>query len=87
MKPSEIADVFAEYMEESTTPKGTRIQSFFNQLTDSNKRTVANNIAKAYAAHQESEKEKSELRKKNKKEISALKKKAKALGLMVVEDK
>ena len=87
MKPSEIANVFSEYIEEATTPKGTKIQSFFNQLTDSHKRVVANNIAKAYAAYQESEKAKVALRKKNKKEVSELKKKAKALGLSLVENK
>ncbi len=85
MKASEIANVFTEYMEESTTPKGVKIQSFFNQLTDSNKRIVANNIAKAYTEHQDAEKERAEMKKKNKKEISELKKKAKALGLSVVE--
>ena len=86
MKPSEIANVFTEYIEEATTPKGVKIQSFFNQLTDSHKRIVANNIAKAYAAHLEVEKAQLELRKKNKKEISELRKKAKALGLNIVEN-
>lgn len=87
MKPSEIAKVFTEYIEEATTPKGVKVQSFFNQLADSQKRIVANNIAKAYAAHLKVEKAQFESAKKNKKEISELKKKAKALGLNVVKMK
>lgn len=85
MKPKEIAALFSEYMEEGTTPKGLKIQSFFSYLDSSQKRVVANNIAKAYKTYTEEEKEKEELRKKKKKEISDLKKKAKQLGLKITE--
>lgn len=32
MKPAEIANIFTEYIEEGTTPKGLKVQAFFNQL-------------------------------------------------------
>lgn len=85
MKPKEISDLFADYLEEGSTPKGVKIQSFFSHLTSSQKRIVANNIAKAYESHLEEEKEKAELREKKKKEIAEIKRKAKELGLVVSE--
>lgn len=85
MKPTEIAKLFTEYLEESTTPKGIKIQAFFSHLNSSEKRIVSNNIAKAYATFLQEEKELAERRKKNKKEIAELKKKAKELGLIVSE--
>ena len=85
MKPKEIASVFSNYIEEGTTPKGTKIQSFFNHLPNSQKRLVAQNISRAFASHLEDEKVKQELRKKKKQEISELKKRAKELGLIVSE--
>lgn len=85
MKPAEIANIFTEYIEEGTTPKGLKVQAFFNQLSSSQMRVVANNIAKAYDAYQKAEEERAELRKARKKEISELKKKAKELGLIVTE--
>lgn len=81
MKPVEVAKLFAEYIEQGTTPKGLKIQSFFNQLPDSQKRVVANNVSKAFDLHQKAQKEKVEMQAKRKKEISELKKKAKELGL------
>ena len=86
MKARELAQVFTTFIEEGTTPKGVKIKAFFNQLSASEKRLVANNISKAYAAHLEEEKVKSELREKKKKEISDLKKRAKALGMTLVEN-
>lgn len=83
MKPKEIASVFSEYIEEGTTPKGSKIISFFSHLTSSQKRLVARNISKAYASFLEEEKEKAELKQKKKKEIAELKRKAKALGLTI----
>jgi len=85
MKPKEIANLFSEYLEEGTTPKGAKIQSFFTHLTSSQKRIVANNIAKAYGSYLEEEKKQSELRKKKKKEIAEIKRKAKELGLVISE--
>jgi peptidyl-tRNA hydrolase len=85
MKPKEIASIFTDYIEQGTTPKGIKIQSFFGHLPISQKRLVAQNISKAFEAHQEEEKEKLELRKKKKQEISKLKKRAKELGLIVSE--
>jgi len=85
MKPTDIAKAFREYMEEGSTPKGIKIQSFFGHLSDSEKRLVANNISKAYAAFLLEEKKRAEQRKSKKKEISALRKKAKELGLKLVE--
>lgn len=85
MKPKEIAALFSEYMEEGSTPKGMKIQSFFSQLDHSQKSVVARNIARAFAAYQEEEKRITELRKKKKKEISELKKKARELGLVISE--
>lgn len=85
MKPKEIANLFSDYMEESTTPKGVKIQAFFSHLSSSQKRIVAKNISKAYGSFLEEEKAKVELRNKKKKEIAELKKKAKALGLTLSE--
>ena len=85
MKPKEIASVFSEYIEEGTTPKGVKILSFFSHLTSSQKRLVAQNISKAYASFLEEEKEQAELRQKKKKEISEIKRRAKALGLTVTD--
>jgi hypothetical protein len=48
MKPNEIAKLFSEFIEEGTSAKGVKIKSFFSRLPDSQKRIVANNIAKAY---------------------------------------
>ncbi len=86
MKPTEIARVFSDYLEEGTTPKGAKVKSFFNQLSTAQKRIVANNVAKAYSTYVQEEKEKAEQKKKLKKEISELKKRAKELGLSVKED-
>lgn len=83
MKPKEIANQFSEYIEDGTTPKGVKIQSFFSHLTPAQKRIVAKNISKAYASFLEEEKEKADMRKKKKKEITELKKKAKELGLTI----
>jgi hypothetical protein len=85
MSPSEIANEFVAYLEEGTTPKGTKVQSFFSHLSSSQKRLVAKNIAKAYSTHVKEESEMIEMRKKMKKEISELKKKAKELGLIISE--
>ncbi len=85
MKPKEIAHLFSEYLEEGTTPKGVKIQSFFQHLETSQKRVFASNIQKAFAAHLEDEKKKSALRKEKKKEIAEIKKKAKELGLVISE--
>jgi Na+/phosphate symporter len=85
MKPTEIAKLFTEYLEESTTPKGVKIHAFFSHLDSSQKRIVSKNIAKAYAAFLQEEKELEERRKKNKKEIAELKKRAKELGLIISE--
>ncbi|PHQ86045.1 MAG: hypothetical protein COB65_01610 [Thalassobium sp.] len=85
MKPKKIANLFSDYIEEGTTPKGVKIQSFFSHLSSSQKAVVAKNISKAYASHLEEEKEKSDTRKKKKKEISELKRKAKELGLIISE--
>jgi TRAP-type mannitol/chloroaromatic compound transport system substrate-binding protein len=85
MKPNEIAKLFSEFIEEGTTAKGVKVKSFFNGLPDSQKRIVANNIAKAYATYQEEEKAKADLRKRKKKEIAELKRKAKELGLTISE--
>lgn len=85
MKPNEIATLFSEYLEEGSTPKGTKIQSFYGHLTSSQKRLVANNIAKSYSSHVEAEGQKAELLIVKKKEISELKKKAKELGLVISE--
>jgi uncharacterized membrane protein len=85
VKPNDIAKSFSEYMEEGTTPKGTKVQSFFSHLSPAEKRVVANNISKAYATYLLEEKAKAELRKKKKKEINELKKKAKELGLKIVD--
>jgi len=86
MKPAEVAKLFTEYIGQGTTPKGLKIQSFFNQLPDSQKRVVANNISKAFEAYVKDEKEKAEMRNKRKKEISELKKKARELGLILTEE-
>jgi peptidyl-tRNA hydrolase len=86
MKPAEIAKLFADYIEQGTTPKGLKVQSFFNQLPDSQKKAVANNVSKAFEAYQKAEEEKAEMRKKRKKEIAELKKKAKELGLTLVDE-
>ena len=83
MKPKEISKIFSGYIEEGTTPKGVKIQSFFSHLTSSQKGVFAKNIAKAYTSFLEEEKEMSDLRKKRKKDISELKKKAKELGLTI----
>lgn len=85
MKSNELAELFSEFIEEGTTAKGVKIKSFFSRLPDSQKRLVANNIAKAYDAYLKEEKAKSDLRKKNKKEIAELKRKAKELGLVISE--
>lgn len=85
MKPKEIANILSDYLEEGTTPKGVKVQSLFSYLSSSQKRTVANNIAKAYGSYLEEEKKQIELRKKKKKEIAELKKKAKELGLKITE--
>lgn len=85
MKPNEISKLFSEFIEEGTTAKGVKIKSFFTRLPDSQKRIVANNIAKAYATYLKDEKAKSDLRKKKKKEIGELKKRAKELGLTISE--
>lgn len=83
MKPNEIAKQFATYLDEGTTAKGVKVQSFFGHLSPAQKRLVAKNISKAYASHLQEEKDKFELRKKKKKEISELKRKAKELGLKI----
>jgi hypothetical protein len=85
MKPKEIANIFSSYIEEGTTPKGVKIQSFFSHLTSSQKAIVAKNISKAYASYLQEEKEKSDIRKKKKNEISKLKRKAKEFGLIITE--
>ena len=85
MKPKEIATLFLDYIEEGTTPKGIKIQSFFSHLPTSQKRLVAQNISKSFASHQEEEKAKLELRNKKKQEISNLKKRAKELGFIISE--
>ncbi len=85
MKPKEIAGVFSEYIEEGTTSKGAKVISFFSHLTPTQKKLVAQNVSKAYASYLEEEKQKAELKQKKKKEIAELKKKAKALGLTIVE--
>lgn len=85
MKPKEIANLFSDYLEEGSTPKGVKIQSFFSNLASSQKRVVANNIAKAYESHIEEEKKLAEFRKNKKKEIADLKRKAKELGLVISE--
>ncbi|MCH2213583.1 MAG: hypothetical protein MK086_00275 [Flavobacteriales bacterium] len=85
MKPTDMAKSFSNFMEEGTTPKGIKVQAFFGHLTDSEKRLVANNVSKAYASFLHDEKAKAEQRKKQKKEISSLRKKAKELGLRLVE--
>ena len=85
MKPIEIAKHFSAYLEEGTTGKGIKIQSFFSHLTASEKRIVAQNVAKAYAGYLQDEKAKADLRKKKKKEIIELKKKAIELGLVISE--
>jgi hypothetical protein len=83
MKPSEIAKLFADYIEQGTTPKGVKIQSFFKNLPDAQKRVVAKNITKAFNAHLTAEKEMAEMQNKRKKEISELRKKAKELGFIL----
>jgi peptidyl-tRNA hydrolase len=85
MKPNEIATFFSEYIEEGTTPKGMKVQSFFSHLSSSQKRLLANNISKSYASYLQAEKEKAVLQSKKKKEISELKKRAKELGLIISE--
>ena len=85
MKPNEIATLFSEYLEEGTTPKGMKVQSFFSHLSSSQKRLLANNISKSYALNLQAEKEKAILQSEKKKEISQLKKRAKELGLVVSE--
>lgn len=85
MKPNEIAKLFSDYMEEGTTPKGVKIQSFFSHLTSSQKAAVAKNISRAYASHVEDETKRASIRKEKKKEIAEIKKKAKELGLVVSE--
>ncbi len=85
MKPNEIAKLFSEYLESGTTAKGVKIKSFFNYLPTAQKRLVAKNIEKANASFLQEEKHKSDLRKRQKKEISDLKKKAKELGLVISE--
>jgi hypothetical protein len=85
MKPNEIATLFSEYIEEGTTPKGMKVQSFFSHLSSSQKRLLAKNISKFYASYLQAEKDKSNLQSKNKKEISELKKRAKELGLIISE--
>ncbi len=80
-----MAETFSEYMEEGTTPKGVKVKSFFSHLSPAEKRLVANNVSKAYASFLHEEKAKAEARKKKKKEISDLKKKAKELGLKIVD--
>lgn len=83
MKPRELAGIFSDYMEESTTPKGQKVMSFFSHLSASQKRVVAKNVAKAYTSFLEEEKQKAEMQLQRKKEIADLKKKAKALGLTI----
>ncbi|MFT4524976.1 MAG: hypothetical protein ACI85F_001128 [Bacteroidia bacterium] len=85
MKPNEIATLFSEYLEEGSTPKGMKVQSFFSHLSSSQKRLLANNISKSYASYLQAEKEKDVLQSKMKKEISELKKRAKELGLIISE--
>jgi succinylglutamate desuccinylase len=85
MRPAEIAKLFSEYLEAGTTPKGTKVKSFFGNLPAAQKRLVAKNVAKAYEDHLQAEKEKVEARKKRRKEISELKKKAKELGMVLKE--
>jgi len=86
MKPTEIAKLFSDYIEEGTTPKGLKVKTFFNHLTHAQKRIVANNVAKAYSSYIQEEKEKEEQKKKMKKEISELKKKAKEFGLTILDN-
>ncbi len=86
MKPAEVAKIFSEYIEEGSTPKGTKVQSFFNNLPPAHMRIVANNVSKAFEVYLKAEEEKAEMRKKRKKEIIELKKKAKELGLVISEE-
>lgn len=85
MKPNELAKAFSSYIEEGTTPKSVKIQSFFAHLTPAEKQLLAKNISKAYASFLEEEKEMAEMRKEKRKEINELKKKAKELGLILTE--
>lgn len=83
VSPREIARAFSTYVTTGSTPNGTKVKSFFSHLEPSLKKLVYNNIQKAYAEHQQAESAKAELLKNRRKEISALKKAAKALGLKV----
>ena len=83
MKPNEIATLFSQYLEEGTTSKGMKVQSFFSHLSSSQKRLLANNISKSYALNLQADKEKAILQSEKKKEISQLKKRAKELGLII----
>ena len=85
MKPNEIASIFSKYIEEGTTPKGVKIQSFFSYFTSSQKRLIAQNVSKAYVSFLEEEKEKAEIRQTMKKEIAEIKRRAKALGLTITD--
>jgi hypothetical protein len=85
MKPKEIANLFSDYIEQGTTPKGVKIVSFFSHLTSSQKLLLAKNISKAFTSYVAEEKVRSESRNKKKKEISELKKRAKELGLVISE--
>ncbi len=85
MKPAEIANVFAQYIDEGTTPKSKKVQSFFNNLPPKHMSIVAKYVAKSYDVHMQEEASRAEMRKAQKKEISALKKKAKELGFTLAE--
>ncbi len=80
MKPAEIANVFSQYIEEGTTPKSKKVESFFNNLPPKQMGIVAKYVAKSYDSYTKQEEARAEMRKAQKKEISALKKKAKELG-------
>jgi hypothetical protein len=85
MKPAEIAKVFSQYIDEGTTPKSKKVQSFFNNLPPKQMGIVAKYVAKSYDVYMKEEQERAAMRKEQKKEISALKKKAKELGFTLAE--
>ncbi len=85
MKPVEMAKLFSEYLNEGTTPKGVKVQSFFQRLEDKDKKVVSNNVKRAFEAHLKEQKERADILKKKKKEVNDLKKRAKELGLKIVD--
>lgn len=82
--PKEMASTFSQFINEASTPKGIKVQAFFNHLDDSDKRVIYNNVSKAYETHQANIKAQSERLKEKKKEVSDLKKRAKELGFKLV---